>query len=158
MNYNLCIARSVVIDATNLNLTFFTSFGDRVYQCSCCCSVRNLRYHQSLFIELRNFGSYLHLATTSAVVISTHVNHAAGSEIRIKFKRLITEISYGSINEFVEVVRQNLHLETNGDTHRTLSEQERELDRKRNRFFVTSVVREFPFCGFRIIDDIESKF
>src|SRR5690606_4238850 len=67
------------------------------------------------------------------------------------------KICYRSIYKFTKVVRKNLGCKSHCNTFHSLCKQEREFNRKGNGFFVTSIVRRFPFSDFGIENNLVGK-
>ena len=63
----------------------------------------------------------------------------------------------GCIAYLNEVVWHYLRAQSHGNTLRSLSQKQRKLGRQRNRFLVTTVVRELPVGSLRIENHVESE-
>ena len=82
----------------------------------------------------------------------------SGREVRIDLVRFVSKYLYGSVDEFVEVMRKNLRGHTYTDTFRTLCKQERESYRKFRRLLVPSVVAVHPVRDAGVEDYFLSEF
>ena len=61
------------------------------------------------------------------------------------------------VDKLVEVVRQNLRRETDGDAVRPLGQQQRELDGQRHRLLVAAVVGTHPLGGLLVENHVEGE-
>ena len=63
----------------------------------------------------------------------------------------------GGVDQFVEIVRQDLAGEADRDAFHALREQQRELHRQGDRLLVAAVVTGQPVGGLRVEDDVERE-
>ena len=93
-------------------------------------------------------------AAAQAVAVVGGVHDAAGGEIREQGERLVAQHGDGGFDEFVEIVRQHLAGEADGDALDALGEQQREFHRQRVRLLAAAVVAGQPVGGLRVEDDL----
>ena len=121
-------------------------------------SVRDLGYGDGTLVYLLDFRPDLYDSASLALIVFRAVGIASGREVRIDLVRFVLKYLYGSVDEFVEVMRKNLRGHTHTDTFRTLCKQERESYRKLRRLLVPSVVAVHPVRDARVEDDFLSEF
>ena len=121
-------------------------------------SVRNFGYGDGTLVYLLDFRPDLYASASLALIVFRAVGIASRREVRIDFVRFFPKYLYGSVDEFVEVMRKNLRGHTHTDTFRTLCKQERESYRKFRRFLVPSVVAVHPVRDAGVEDDFLREF
>ena len=91
-------------------------------------------------VDFFDFGAHLHPAAPLALHILRAVGRAAGREVGVELERLAFEYGHGGVQEFVEVVRENLGGETHADAVGALGEQQREAHGELRGLVVAAVV------------------
>src|SRR6476620_9767087 len=91
------------------------------------------------------------------MVVISHIDHAAGHEIRIQFKSFTPQVFYRGFDELTKIVWQDLGRETDCNTVRPLCKQERKLHRKGNRLILSSIITQLPFGGLVVECDLQCK-
>src|SRR5574344_11707 len=157
MHQYLHMGSGIILHLASLNFALFHSFQYAIYQCGGSFSERNLLDNQCLIVQLFYLGTHLEYATALTVIIFTHIYTAARREVGIEVELLTVQISNGSITYLTEVMRKYLGRQSHGNSFCTLCQQQRKLDRQRDRLLVTTIVRELPVCGLGIKYCIHSK-
>ena len=121
---------------------------------SCALSIDD---REGTVVDFLDFGAHLHAAAPLAVVVFGHIDVAARLEIGVEVELLAPQIGYGRLQNLVEVVRQNLRRQTNGNTLGPLGQQQGEFHRQRHRLLLAAVVREFPLGRLGIEHHVEGK-
>ena len=121
-------------------------------------AVRELGDGDGALVDFLDAGTHLHYAAPAPLHIFGAVGEASCREVGIDFIRLSLQDGDGSVDEFVEVVGQNLGGHTHTDTFGTLCEQQRETDRELGRLLVASVVAVHPVGDFRVENHLLGKF
>ena len=96
-------------------------------------------------------------AAAQAVVVVGGVHDAAGGEVREQREGLVAQGGDAGVDEFDEIVRQNLAGEADGDAFDALGEQQREFHRQGDRLLAAAVVAGDPVGGFRVEDDFDGE-
>ena len=141
LDHDLHAVRRHVVHLLDLDLSLVAFADDGVDQAFGGLSEGDLADGQRAFVHLLDPGADLDLAAAQAVVVFGAVHQAARREIRIEFEGLLTERRHTGVQQFVEVVRQDLDRKAHRDTVGALREQQRELHRQHHRLLVGAVVR-----------------
>ena len=149
---------SQVLYFTDFDFTFLTCFHNGIAYARYGFPEGDFGNGERLVIYFVYLGTNLHHTPTFTIVVLRYVDGTTCLEVGIELELLLAQIGNGSIAKLVEVVRKNLRGQTYGNPFHSLSEEERKLDGKRNRFLVSSVVGSLPFGCFRIEYHIEGKF
>ena len=163
VNQNLCLVSRQILHVTYLYLALLVGFQDTLYEGaglagrSCSLSVRNLRNGQCLVVALLYLGTNAYHAAALTVVVTRDVYAAACGEIGIQVELLVMQILDGCIADLVQVVGQNLTVQSYGNTLGSLCQQQGELNGQGNRFLVSAVVRELPLCSLGIEYHIQGE-
>ena len=148
-----------VINLLDLDLAFLVGFEDGLDDLRGGGAERYLGDDEGLVVV--GFGdarAYLNRTAALAVVVASHVDDAARREVGEQRELLVTQVRQGCIAELVEVMRQDLRVQTYGDTFYALRQQQRELNRQVNRFVLTAVVTLHPLGRLVVKDRLEGKF
>ena len=113
----------IVVDFSDFDFTLFECLQNRVDHHARGLAVRNFGHGQRLVVNLLDFGSHLHCASALTVVITAHIDKASRRKIGIKRELLTAQISHTSIENLIEVMRQNLRRQTYGNTLHSLKKQ-----------------------------------
>ena len=154
---NLALLGCVVVDLLNLDLTLVVALHDALDDAARGGAVGYLADDKCFLILLTDSRTNAHLAATQTVVVVGHIHQASRREVGIEGERLIAQIGDGGVDQFVEVMGQELGRQAYGDTFGALCQQQRELDRQRHRFGVTVVVGTGPIGGLMVEDDLLGK-
>ena len=158
VNHDFALLGGVIVDFLDLDFTFVVTLHDAVDDAARGGSVWYLANNQSFLILLTDTCTDAHLAATQAIVVVGHVHQAARREVGIECERLVLQVGDGGVDQFVEVMRQELGRQTHGDAFGALRQQERELHRQRHRLGVTVVVGARPVGGLVVEDDLFGEF
>ena len=158
MDEDVRIACSQVLYLLYLDLALVLCLEDRIDDRVGGLSIWNFHDGKCVLVYLLDLCTYLHGAASLSLHIFRAVCESAGWEVRIYLEILALKNGDGSVDELVEVVRENLGGKTYGNTFRSLCEQKREFDRKLHRFLVTSVIRSHPVGCLRIEHHFLGKF
>ena len=158
MHQDFDVARRVVVDLLYLDFAFVVGFQYRVNQRRGGFPVGNLADDERFVVLLGDFGTHFHRAAPLAVVVFRDVDVSARLEIGIEREIFPFEIGDGGVEQFVEVVGQNLGRESHRDAFHALRQQQREFDRKRHRLAVAPVVGELPDGRFGVEHRFQGEF
>ena len=148
----------VVVDFADFYFALLLRLENGIDERGSILSVGQVVDYESLVVALLDFGTHAHLTAPLAIVVTAHVDISARSlEVGIKLEFLAAEISHGSIEQLIEVVRKDFARQTHSDTLGALGEQQRELHREGDRLLFAAVVGESPVGDFRAIDHVEGK-
>ena len=129
-----------VLHVACLDLALVDSFQYRVDNRLRGLRERYLADDQRLRVQLLYLGTHLQHAATLSVVVFRHVDGTSRGEVGIQVELLAVQVADGSVAQFHEVVGQDFRRQTDGNTLRTLCQQQRELHRQRDRLLVAAVV------------------
>ena len=115
MNHHLHLVGGVVFHFFDLDLALVVGFQNAVNQRTRSDPVRHLTDHQRLVVQLVNPGTHAHPVPPEAVVVVFDIRHAPRRKVRIKFESLVLVVRNARIDEFDEVVRQNLACQPHGN-------------------------------------------
>ncbi len=140
-----CLLGRKVVYLANLDLALLIGTQDGLDNFAGGGTVRDFGDDEcAVVVSLLDLSTDLDLSATFAVVVSRYVYLAARGEVGIEGKLFLTQISQGGIAYLVEVMRQYLGVQSDGNTLYALCEQQGEFDRQVDRFFLTTVVRQHP--------------
>ena len=152
-----------VLHLAYLYLSLFGGFKDAVDELAGLAgrtgglAKRNLCDGKGLVVPLLNLGPDADGSAALSVVVLAYIYAATGGEVGVKVEFLAVQIADGGVAEFIDIVGKNLATEANGNTFRTLCQQQGELDGKGNGLLVASVIRPLPFRGFGIEHHIQGE-
>ena len=154
-NSNLDLGGGAVLNLLDFYLAFLVSLLDAVLQVVGGDCIRQLGDDDGLaLIVVVHLGADAKASALSTVVIARHIYHAARREVRINLEGDILKYLYGRLKQFAEVVGQDNRGEGDSDTLGALCQQQWKLDGQRDRFFLATVVRGFPFGSFLVEDHL----
>ena len=157
MDDNLHLVGGHVLDFLDVDLLFVPGLEDAVDDGVRGFSVRDFRDGDGGLVHLVDAGTHLHHASPLALVVLGAVGDAAGGEVRQNLVRLPFQDGDGSIQQFVEVVRQNLGGKTRGDAFGSLGQQQRETHRQFGGLLVSAVIGRHPGGDFLVEDHFLGK-
>ena len=140
------ISRRHIFHLAHLNLTLLGSLqnafdkGTLLLRRAGRLAVGNFSDSKCLVVALLNLGTHSYGTTTLTVVVLTHVNKATRLEVGIELELFALQIADGSLAEFAKVVGQDFRGKPYGNPFSALSEQERELHGKTDRFLISTIV------------------
>ena len=158
MNDNLSMVAGEVIETLNLDLTLFDCLSYRLDERIGGFTKRHIGDTQRLLVDLVDATTYLDDAATSTIVIFRNVDEATRREVGVKLKRFAFETGNRRIEQFVEVMRQDLRRKTHSNTLHALGEEQRELDGKVDRLLLATIVGKLPRCDLIIEHHLEREF
>ena len=147
-----------VVDLLDLDLALVVGLDDRVDEAFRGLAVRDFRDGQGPFVGLDDAGADLHFSAPQAFVVTGAVDQTAGGEVRIEFEIFLAEGGHARVEQFVEVVRQDLDGQADGDAVGALGQQQREFHRKDHGLLVGAVVGGDPFRNLLVESDFEGEF
>ncbi len=154
MHKDLDLLGCHVLDLLDLYLAFVLGLEDRVDEYVGCLPVRNLCDGHRVLVDLLDLRAHLHAAATGSVLVVAAICGAAGREVRVDREVLALENLHRRVDEFVEVVGQDLGGHPDGDSLGALRKQKGKTDRELGRLLVASVVGCHPVGHFRVEDDL----
>lgn len=140
LNDDLDPVGRIVIDLLDLDLALVVGLDDRILDRLGGRGIGNFGDGQRTFVDLRNLGADLHSTAAKTVVVTAHVGHAARRKVGVKLEFAALKMGDAGVDKLHEVVGQDFRRQTYGDAVRALRQQQRELDRQRDRA---------PPCGRR---------
>ena len=146
-----------VVDLLDVNLLLVLGLDDAVNHRLRGFPVRNLGDGDGALVHLVDACAHLHHAAALALVVLGTVGDAAGREVRQNLIRLTLQDGDGSVDELVEVVRQNLGRKARGDALGALGQQQREAHRQFRGFLVAAVVGGHPGRHLGVEDHLLGK-
>ena len=144
------LVRGHVLDLLDLDLALVLGLEDGVDEVLGVLAVGDLRDGDGVLVDLLDAGADLDGAAAAAGEVLAAVGEAAGGEVGIDLVGLALEDRHGGVEQFVEVVREDLGGEAHADAFRTLREQEREADRELGGLLVAPVVGVHPVGDLRV--------
>ena len=87
-------------------LSLFNGFEYGVDKCCRCLAVWNLGYRKRFRVYLVYFSAYLYASAAHSVVVARYVDISACRKVGIQVELLPVKVFYGSVAEFVEIMRQ----------------------------------------------------
>ena len=160
---NLGLGSRQVLYVADFNLTLLIGLQDTLDEgtglagCSGGLAIGYLCDGQRLIVTFLYLGAHTDHTAALPVIITGYVYTAARGKVGVQMKLLAVQVLDGSLTDFVQVVGQNLTVQTYGNTLGSLCQQQGELNGQGNRLLVTSVVREFPLRSLRVEDHIQGK-
>ena len=158
MHDDVGMFRRVVVDFAHLDFAFFLRLYNRFDDGARRAAVWDVGYFQRLVVDFLDFRTDTHRTATLAVVVFRHINKTARRKVGIKRELLAAKISNGSIENFIEIVRQYFGRKPDGNALRPLRQQQREFHRERQRLRLAPVVGHCPIGRFRVEHRFERKF
>ena len=102
-----------VVDLTDLDFAFLVSFENGLDDLGGGCAEGYLGDDKRfVIIGFLDTGTDFHYPTSFAVVVTGNIDDAPCREVRIELEVLITQVCQCCIAEFVEVMRQDLGIES----------------------------------------------
>ncbi len=146
MHFDLDVLSRIVLYLPDLDLPFLVRFHDGIDQAARGRSVRDLGNGEgSLVLILLDPCTDPDPPPTFPIVVLIHLDQTSRREIRVKFGcSSLQDIDRG-IDQFVKVVRKDTAGEPHSDPLHPLGKEEREFNRKGDRFIIPSVVGKLPF-------------
>ena len=123
MNQYLRLLGGEVLNLANLYLTLVLRLENRVDQEVGRLSVGDFCDGDGVLVDFLDFGTHLYHSAAPSVVVTRTVRVAAGREVRENLERLVLQYGYRSVNQLVEIVRENLRGKACGDAFGALREQ-----------------------------------
>ena len=108
-------------------------------------------------VEFDDAGADLDRTAPQTVVVTRDVDQAARLEVGVEGERLPAQAGDRGVEQLVEVVGQDFRGQADGDAFHALGQQQRKLDRQRDRFLVAAVVGEHPFGRLGIEDHLHGE-
>ena len=127
VNHDFALFGGVVVDFLNLDFAFIVALHDALNETSRSRSVGYLTDYKCFLILLTDSCTNTNLTATQTIIVVSHVHHATRRDIGIERKRLVFQICYRSVNQFVEIVGQELGSQTHGNAFGALCQQQRKL-------------------------------
>ena len=155
---NLCDLGREVVYLPDLYLALLLGLDDGVAEVAGGLSEWHLRDFYGVLVNFLDFRADLDGSASSSVVVFAAVHISTGRKVRIDFERAILKYGYGCVDEFIEIVWQNLGGETYGYALGALGEQEREFHREFDRLVELAVIGAHEIGGLRVEDDLLREF
>ena len=140
MDDKICRVGSHIFDLLDFYLALVLGFQYGIDQNVGCLAVRYLLDGQSVLVYFLNLRPDFHASAALSLHVFGAIGVASGREIRQQLEFFSLEVCYGSVDKFIEVVRQYLGCHTDSDALGALCKQERESYRQLHRLLVPSVV------------------
>ena len=144
MDDNLHFVRGHIVNLLDVDLLLLLGLYDAVYDALGGFSIGDFSYGDGALVHLVDAGAYLYHTSALALVVLGAVCDAAGREVRENLIRLTLQDGYGGVNQFVEIVGQDLGTETGSDAFRALGQQQREAHGKFRGLLVAAVIGSHP--------------
>ena len=157
MHLYLHLGSRIVVYTLSFDLAFVYRFENTVDKRRRGLAERYLADNERPVVELLYLRPHLQSAAPLPVIILADINGATRGKVGIKRERLAAQILDGRIANLIEVMRQQLAAQPNGNTLGPLRQEQRELHRQRNRFLVPSVITQLPVGSLRIENHVEGK-
>ena len=155
---DLHLVRRHVLDLLDLDLPLVLRFQDGVDQHVRRLPVGHLGDCDRVLVDLLDAGADLYAPAPGSVLVGGAVGEAAGGEIRVDGEVFPTQDVDGGVEQFVEVVREDLGSHAHGNAFRALRQQQREADRQFGRLLVAAVVGIHVVGDLRVEDDLLREF
>ena len=150
VNDHLHLVGGVVLHPLDLDLALVVGLEDALDEGGRGHAVRHLLHDEGLVVLLAQLGPDPDTSAPEAVVVLLTVGLSSGREVRQKLEAAALEVGHRPVDELVEVVRQHLARQADGDALRPLLEQQRELDGQGLRLLVPAVIAGQPVGRLRI--------
>ena len=147
----------IIINAPDFNFTSLRSLHNRLLDALRSGRIGNLGNGDGALIDLIDAGTNLHCTAPQTIVVAAYVHQATRGKVGEEFEILAPEVSHTAVQEFVEVVGQNLRCQAHSNTLNTLRQQQRELHGQRYGLFVPTVIREHPLGNLGAEHHLQSK-
>ena len=157
IDQDIGLLRGVILYFPDLYLPFLAGLQDALNDRCRRGPVRDLHYLKGLLVQLLDSGPDTDFAATQTIVVIGHVDAAPCREIGIKLEILAREHFDRSIDQFIEIMRQNLACQTDRNPFHPLRQQQRELDRQGYRLLVPPIIRRLPSRGLGVENDLQRK-
>ena len=157
MDEDFNLIGGVVVDVLDFDFALRVRGENRINQRFGIRSKRQFCNRQNVLAARFDFRANLNFSAALAVVVFGEIRHAASREIGKNPEALALQMIDRRAAEIVEIVRQNLRRQTNGDAFRALRQHEREFDRQRHRLPVAPVVAQLPGGGLGIEQHLARK-
>ena len=158
LDHDLHLVGRIVVHLADLDLSLVVGLDDRLLDRLGGRRIGDLRDGEGPLVDLRDLRTHLDRTAPQTVVVAAYVGHAARREVGVKLEITSLEVRDGRVDQLVEVVRQDLRCEAHGNTVRALRQQQRELDRQRNGFFIAAVVGAHPLGGLAVENHLKGEF
>ena len=140
MDDKICRVGSHIFDLLDFYLALVLGFQYGIDQNVSRLAVRYFLDGQSILVYFLNLRPDFHASAALSLHVFGAVCVTSGREVRQQLEFFSLEVCYGSVDKFIEVMRQYLGCHTDSDALCALSQQERESHRQLHRLMVPSVV------------------
>ena len=150
----LDVARCQVFHFAYLDFALLAGLHDGVAHAGHGLAVGYLADGQRLVVHLLDARADAHRTAAFTVVVLRHVDAAPRLEVGIERERFAPQTGYAQL---VEVVRQDLGRQADGNAFHALHQQQGELDGQGDRLAIAAVVGQLPLGGLGVEHHVEGK-
>ena len=154
---DLHFCRCVVGHFLDLDLALIVGLDDRIHQLGGRHTIGDIPDHDVLLIDLFDMCPTTDPSAAFTIIVGSGIDHAAGEEIGQQLEFLSAQVLDRGIDQFIEIMGQDLGGKSHCDAVGTLREQEREFHRKGDGLLLAAVVTQLPFGGFVIEGHFEGE-
>ena len=158
MDDEVCSRRGHILYLLDLYLALVFSLQDGIHESMSRLSIRYLLDGESVLVDFLYLGPDFHRTATLPFHVFRAVCETSGREVRQQLERLTLEISYRSVYQFVEVMRENLGSHTDRNSLSSLCKKQREPYRKLSRLLISTVIGCHPVGDLRVENHFLREF
>ena len=144
MNTYIGFGSRHIIYSFDLDLALFIGFQNGFDQGRRRLATGQFGNAESTIVQFANLSPALDLSSAPAVIVPAGIHHTTGREIGIKIERLSSQMCDTCHEQFTEIVRQDLGVQTYSNSFRALCQEKWKLYGQSHRLVLAAIVRTFP--------------